>query len=79
MEEDGRHEDHRGVEIEHGGHRGLDQEQCREQGEGAARRPGGERSGPGEDAFPCGGRADEQQSGDECEGRPGLGKGRVRA
>ena len=48
-------------------------------GERPARRPGGERSGPGEDAFPCGGRADEQQSGDECEGRPGLGKGRVRA
>jgi hypothetical protein len=77
VEEDRRHEDDGGVEVEHRGDRCLDEQQRREQRERAAGRAGGERARLREDALPRGGRADEQQSGDESEGRPCLSKRRL--
>ena len=72
MDEHGREEDHGGVEVEHRGHAG-DERQQREQED--ARREGSPRQAAAdrlEDPVGVDGSADQQQAGDEYEGRPCL-------
>ncbi len=79
MEQDGRHEDDGRIEIQHGRDRGLDREQSREQRDGPAGRARDCRACGFEEILPRRRRADQQQPGDEREGRPGLRERGVRA
>jgi hypothetical protein len=78
VEEDGRHEDHRGVEVQHDRDGRVEQQQPAEQNDRPARRAGNPRARRLEDAVGRGRGADEQQARDECERRPRLREGGVR-